>query len=349
MARLTDKELIRQLFETHDKRVLDAFLDSVADIRDAVVIRELVRRIEAGDIEGALEALHLDPEAFARLELAIGEAYNGGGQGTVQNLPAIRDDSGNRVIFRWNVRNQEAEAWLRDHSAALVTRIVDDQRTAIRTALADGLEQGRNPRNTALDVVGRIDRGSNRRKGGIIGLTAPQERFVASARAELSSGDETALQHYLTRERRDRRFDRTIMKAIREGKPLPAEVVNRITGRYADRLLQLRGEMLAQHETFLSLQKGKHDAYAQQIAAGKIDVRDVTKTWKHTPQENPRMQHVKMNGQAVPFGEPFIAPDGTRIQYPHAPGIPASHALGCKCQTEYRIDFTARLVRQRAA
>lgn len=349
MARLTDKQLFERLLAEYEPRIRNAFLESIADIRDNVVLREVVELLERGDINGAVEAMHLDAEAFGRLERAINEAYDGGGIATVENLPKVRDPSGNAIVFRWGVRNTAAEAWLRDHSAGLVTRIVEDQRSSIQVALSEGLSAGDNPRVTALNIVGRVSGASSRRQGGVIGLTLPQQRALAAARVELSSGDATALRGYLSRERRDRRFDRSIAKAIREGTPLDKALIDRIVMRYSDRLLQLRGEMLAQHETFQAIMKSKHDAVWQQIAAGKVDVQDVTKVWKHTPQENGRLQHIAMQGQEVAFDQPFIAPDGTRIRYPHDPEAPASHTLGCKCQSQVKIDFTARLVRQRRA
>jgi hypothetical protein len=56
-----------------------------------------------------------------------------------------------------------------------------------------------------------------------------------------------------------------------------------------------------------------------------------------------------MHGQTVQFDQPFIAPDGTMIPYPHADGVPANHTLGCKCRVDYRIDYTGALIRRRAA
>ncbi|WP_416355553.1 head morphogenesis protein [Aureimonas phyllosphaerae] len=274
----TTRERIEALLDTFDARIRDAFLASIDDIRSAITLKIVVERLERGDIAGAIDALHLDADAFAPLERAIAEAYDAGGQGLIADLPRATDPQGTRIVFRFGTRNPEAEQRLRAHSSSLVTRIVDDQLQSLRQALETGLSEGRNPRSTALDVVGRISRATGKREGGIIGLTAPQERYVASARAELLSGDPEQMAHYLTRERRDKRFDRTIMAAIRAGKAVDAQTVQRATERYSDRLLTLRGEMLARSETMTAMATARDDAMRQQIAAGKVEQQDVTKT-----------------------------------------------------------------------
>lgn len=346
MPRKSARQLVDELVQRHEPRLREAFLAAIDDIRNSITLRIIVERLERGDVTGAIEAMQVEPEAFSRLEQAMFDAYADGGQAEVGNLPLVRDPDGNRVIFRFGIRNPEAEAWLREHSSTLVTRIVDDQREAIRQHLTTGLAEGRNPRQTALETVGRVARGSNRREGGIIGLTAPQERYVTAARLELLSGDPEALRHYLTRGRRDRRFDRAVMKAIREERPLDADTVNKITGRYADRLLQLRGEMLAQNETQEAISKARVDAIRQQILAGKIDAQAVTKVWRHTPQEHPRLHHQAMNGKSVAYGEDFELPNGVRMAYPHAPNAPISEKMGCKCTFSFKIDFFAAVERR---
>ena len=137
-------------------------------------------------------------------------AFNGGGVAAVEGMPALRDPSGHTIVVRWDVRNLAAEEWLRLHSSTLITGIVQDQETAIRTALEAGLARGDNPTRTALDVVGRVNRVTGTREGGIIGLTAHQAGYVDNARRELSSGDPSAMRNYLDRGRRDKLFDRTV-------------------------------------------------------------------------------------------------------------------------------------------
>lgn len=349
MPRQSDRSQIEELLAKYEPVVRKTFLDAIAEIRDGVVLKVIVERLERGDIDGALAALNLETAAFARLELALAEVYNSGGMAFVQNLPKIMDPEGNRAVFHFAVRNTPGEAELRSHSANFVTRTTDETREAIRSTLTDGLAQGQNPTRTALQVVGRKNKVTGRREGSIIGLSSPQERYVASARAELSSGDPKAISNYLTRERRDRIFDRTVRKALAEEKPIPAAMVDKIAGRYSDRLLKLRGDAIGLNETVNALGKSRNDAIVQQIMAGKVDAQDVTKIWHHSAQEHPRLQHVAMNGKSVAFGDQFALPDGTMMAHPHDPNAPAKHTIFCKCFCEYRIDYIGALVRKRKA
>lgn len=346
MARLSTRQLVQELSNRFEPVIRDTFLEAVRNIRSEVVLKVIVERLEKGDVHGAIRAMQLDGEAFSRLELALFDAYNLGGQATVDNLPRVTDPQGNRVLFRFGVRNLEAESWLRDHSSQLVARIIDDQREGIRQALTEGLAQGRNPRSTALDVVGRVNRFTGQRDGGIIGLTAAQERFVSSARRELLSGDPGLLKHYLTRDRRDKRFDHAVIRSIQSGKPLDAETVSRMTGRYSDRLLLLRGEMLARTETMTALGKSRNDAIRQQIAAGKVEARDVEKFWRSAGDKRVRHTHQSLNGKSVGMDALFTSESGAVLRHPGDPDAPASEIIGCRCWCEYKIDFIGAAARR---
>ena len=172
----SNRNIFEQLLDKYDAALAEAFFQGIDAIKSQVTLRVVVERLEKGDIAGAIDAIQVEREAFSVLELFFADAYNSGGISLVENhLPKLKASEGNRVIFRFGVCNPQGEAFLRDHSAQLVTRIVDDQRVAIRQALETGLSQGRNPRSTALDVVGRINRVTGKREGGIIVLTSRQE------------------------------------------------------------------------------------------------------------------------------------------------------------------------------
>ncbi|NLS03619.1 head morphogenesis protein [Rhizobium sp. P32RR-XVIII] len=345
-----------ELLNTFEPRLAAAFREAIEGIRSAVVLRTIVERLERGDIAGAVAAIQFEPEAFATLELALRDAFNAGGVNMVQSLPSLVSRDGTRVLFQFGVRNLEAERLIREQSATLVTNITDDQREALRMAFEGGLSKGKNPTATALDVIGRVNRVTGRREGGTIGLTSRQVDFILRGRENLLSGDPELMKQYLDLKTRDKRFDRSVTKAIREGRAVDAELVGKMVGRLSDNNLRLRGEMIGLEETRTALFSARDNAIRQQIDGGKITAQEVTKHWMHSDSEHPRMQHIEMaaryKAEGIPLDQAFVAPDGTLLMYPHAPGLPAKHKIGCKCRLRYEIDYIAaglRRYRARAA
>jgi len=341
LKRLTPRERFELLVSQWEPVMRIAFMDAISDIKSNVILKRVVERMERGDIAGAIDAMDLDAAAFRTLDKAISDTFEGGGIASVSNMPALRDPEGHAFTVRFDVRNIVAESWLRDHSFRLVTNIIADQRNTIRQALESGLERGLNPRSTALDVVGRIDSATGKRTGGVIGLTAQQELFSQKALGELLSGDEVLLRHYLTRERRDKRFDRTVTKAIREGKPIPAETVQRMIGRYRDNLLKLRGDTIARTETMAALGQSNSEAYRQAIANGKVSADVVYKIWHSTPDGRTRHTHRVMNKQKVGFNDKFVSRPGVFLAYPCDPEAPVEETVNCRCWMQIRIDHLA--------
>lgn len=336
-----------ELLDKYGPIVAAAFREAVDAIKSNIVVKTVIARLEQGDIAGAIAAIQFEPEVFASLEIALQEAFNAGGVNMVQGLPSLLASDGTRVLFQFGVRNLEAERLIREQSSTLVTNITLDQREALRMGFEAGLSKGQNPTRTALDVVGRVNKITGRREGGYIGLTSRQVEFIDRAKANLLSGDPEAMGKYFDLKTRDKRFDRTVAKAIREGKPVDGDMVRKIIMRLSDKNLLLRGETIGLEETRSALFAVRDNAIRQQIDAGKITAREVTKKWLHSGSEHPRLQHQLMATQkAVPLDMPFVAPDGTLIMYPHAPGIPARHKIGCKCRVDYDVDYIAAGLRR---
>ncbi|MEH3108899.1 MAG: head morphogenesis protein [Agrobacterium cavarae] len=338
-----------ELLNLYGPRLAAAFQEAINSIKSSIVLARVIERLERGDVSGAVSALQIDGDAFATLELVLAEAYNAGGTNFVRSLPSLVDAEGLKVIWRFGVRNPESERVLRQISSTFVTNITEDQREGLRYALEQGLMRGQNPKQTAYDVAGRVNRITQRREGGLIGLTKPQIEFIYGengAKVKLRSGNPELMKQYLSLKTRDKRFDRSVMAAIREEKPVPAETVDRIIRRLVDRNLLLRGEVIALEETRTALESSRSEAIRQQIESGKLSQQDVTKRWKHSGSEHPRLAHIAMSGQTVPFDQPFVAPDGTQMMYPHDPDAPASHRLGCKCRQEFDVDYIASGLRR---
>lgn len=345
MARTRSQRLVYdELLQKYGRQVADAFFKALDDLKKGVRLQQVVVAIENNDIEGALNALDIDPAAFNDMLDRIREAHTAGGNAAVDAMPK-RNPDGTALRVRFDGRAMAAEDWLRRHSSELITRTTADMRAAVRASLADSLAKGQNPRTAALDIVGRMNRVSQRRVGGILGLSVPQEEYVRSSREELASKDPKLLNNYLTRKLRDRRFDRTVTKAIREGTKPPREIAAKAVNAYERRLLKLRGETIARVETMTALQKGKRQAFDQAVADGKVKEADIKKAWRSAGDFRVRHTHVMLNGDSVRFNEPFVSASGARLMHPMDTSLGAglSEIAGCRCDCEYRIDFLANL------
>lgn len=333
------------LLARFERSIANAFRAAVADLRRQADLQAVITALAKGDIDAAINALNVEPAAYNAFVDQIQAAYSAGGEGAVSTLAPIKDQAGSPVVIRFNARNYRAEAWLRDHSSKEITRIVEDQRQAVRAALVRAMEKGANPRTAGLDIVGRINRATGQREGGILGLSAPQEKAVEAAKLELASSDPAGLKNYLTRARRDRRFDRTINKAIREETAIPAETARKALNQYRNKLLDLRGETIGLSEGLASLQAAKQEAYIQAVESGKISARAVSKTWNDCGLINVRMTHRMLNGNTVGLYEPFKSVSGARMMFPgdRSLGAPASETTRCRCNVTYTIDFLADL------
>jgi hypothetical protein len=346
LVRLSPRQRLEALAATWEPTLRAAWDDALDRIRSNIVFKRIVERLDKGDVAGAINELGIQDGAFAKFEQAIVQAYHAGGIDTVDNMPALRDPSGNRIVFSWGVRNLPAEQEMRRSAADFVTSITAETKDGIREILTENLSRGQSPYDAGRLLAGRVNRFSGKREGGLIGLSRPQMQTVASIERGMLDGDADAMRRYLGLKLRDKRLDRSVTNALKEGRGLSQIDAERVARLYANKALKYRGDVIARHETMAALDKSRDDAFRQQIADGKVIAEEVTKGWRHQTQEHPRLQHVAMNRQVVQFGQPFVAPDGTALRYPRDPAAPAAHTLGCRCYIEYNIAFGATALRR---
>jgi len=318
-----------------------AFMAAIQGIVDNAIIAEIVRNIEAGNLEGAFRAVGFSDASMRPLTKAIAEAFEAGGILTGATFPKYLNTTNGKARFLFDVRNSRAEAYLRDHSSQLITRIADETRTNVQTILRQGMIDGRNPRNVALDIVGRIVPGVNRRVGGIVGLTPQQAQWVNNTRADLSDLSE----RYFTRALRDKRFDRTVRKAIESGQPLDAETIEKLVLRYKDNALKYRGETIARTEALQSLNASEYEAHKQIVEMGAAKANHVKRIWDSAGDFRVRYSHRAMDGQKVGIDEPFVSPLGSQLMYPGdgSLGADASEIINCRCRVRLKVDWLAQI------
>lgn len=315
------------------------FLDAVDRITSAVQMNRLIAMIEAGDVEAAIDALRLDESFFSPLNDGVRQALSAGGNISLTGLRIKDPTHGDSFILGFDGRHTRAEQWVRDRSSDLITEIVEDQRTMAREQIKAGLEAGRNPKQTALDIVGRTNRATGKREGGFIGLTSQQAAWVRNAEAQLQNLDAA----YFTRGKRDKRYDATVRKAIKDGKPLSEADVQKIAGRYKERLLKYRADVIARTESLNAMRAGAYEGYQQLIDSGRVRADQITVTWSATMDGRTRDHHRHLNGQSVRFGEFFNPEPGVFMLYPgdleHSTDAKAlaRETVQCRCVAQYRI------------
>ena len=344
-TRDTRRNFLRLLDQTWPG-VRSEFVAAMRQARAGVDMKALEAAIARGDVDAAFRALRFDAADLFKTDTAITAAMTAGGNyqmGAFQHATR-RAPIGSRVVQSFGGRNERAERIALDLGSKLVTEVVDDTRVLIAQTIRGGLEAGAGPLRTALDIGGRMVNG--KRQGGLVGLHSTQAEYVQNMRGELTDPDRMA--NYFTRTRRDKRFDGIVRRAIADGKPVGQADIDRMALRYSDRLLALRGETIARTETLKALNAGRQEALDQLIENPNNDVRaeDVVRAWDSTGEDGrTRQSHLDADKQdPVPQGVPFIV-GGYSMMYPgdSSMGAPPSETVNCRCYSDVRIDFFARL------
>lgn len=329
--------LIDDLIGMFAVEIKAAFLEAMQDIVDSATIKNMIDAIKVGDLEAAFRALGYSRAMLRPLTASIERAYERGGVFTGTTFPKFINTPSGRVVFRFDARNSRAEAYLRDKSSTLVVGIEQSIRTTVQTTLTAGMQAGRNPRNTALDIVGRIDPATGKRTGGVVGLTPQQELWSRSARAKL----ETLDNGYFGMQLRDKRFDRTVAKAIEAGKPIPPEIVDKLVMRYRSNALRHRGENIARTESIQSLNAADHEATRQAVELGAMQSNAVKREWDNAGDGRVRHTHRLLDGQIVGLDEPFVSSSGARMMFPGDISLaaPADEIVDCRCRVKTVVDW----------
>lgn len=318
---------IQQHLDRLEPQVAAAFREAMRGITSNAQIGALEEALRLADIEAAMAALGITGASYVPLTEAMRNAFVASGAFWASDMPR-------RIGFGFDVNNPRAERWVREHGAAMVARDIQDKRAIIQDTIERGIAAGRHPRSMALDLAGRVSRRTGRRTGGHIVLSEPQSRYVMSAMEELRTGDP----NYFTRKKRDRRFDSKVRKAFDGGKPLTDADINKITGRYSDRLLQLRAETIGRTETLAAFNQAGDESLRQLVDGGYVRREDVRKVWDATMDGNTRPDHQMANGQVRGLDETFDV-GGVQMLHPHDQSAPPSQTLNCRCFLRQDINF----------
>lgn len=311
-----DKARIEGLLATAAFGFRRRFLDAVKQIEDDQTLEQLEELLGFRRYDEALVAAEL---AAANLANGFSGAFLASADDTMRFI-------GNsiNVLVSFDRTNERAVEMMRRNQLRLVRGFTNEQRLATRFALVEGIAQGMNPRQQAL-----LFRQS-------IGLTRRQVQAVLNYRRLLERGDAAALQRAL----RDRRFDSTVRAAVDGDRPLTNDQIDRMVGRYRERYVRYRSEVIARTESLRAVHEGAQAAYRQAISDGVLAEDELVQEWITATDERVRSSHAFMHGQQRPIGEPFTSGAGNQIRYPGDIDAPGSETIQCRCvlTTRFAID-----------
>ncbi|MGV6394515.1 hypothetical protein ACTUVN_004479 [Pseudomonas caspiana] len=337
-------EVLQQV-EALEPGMQKAYLDAISATVGAVTVAEVERLLAAEDENGLVELLSLG--ALSLLIESVRYAFLGGARFEMAAIVLPRTDRALIGRKEFDVTKAESSAWLTQQVTQTRATTADNVRDAIRSVLGSRRIIGgaqvtpqvvRTDRQAALDLIGSVSAQTGQRTGGVIGLPGNFAQYVANARAQLLSGDPAQLKQYLTRVRRDRRFDGIVNRAISAGKPVATKDIDRITGRYSERLLRTHTEMLARTLAHESLNAGRDRAWEQLVEQGIARER-VEKEWRDRNDEVVRNSHRGMRGQRAALGQPFQTSSGALLRFPGDTSLGAGYdeIANCRCICIYHL------------
>lgn len=335
---MTAAEILRAI-EALEPGMQKAYLDSIRAAVDAAVIAEVERLIAEDDEQGLVALLSLG--ALAAFAEAMRGAFLAGGR--FEMVAIVIPSPLRREIGRkeFDPSTQQAQARIAQHVEQVRQVSAEGVRDAIRAVMGSRRTIGgpqRTARQAALDLVGRISSQTGRRTGGVLGLPSNMAQYVVNARQQLLSGDPEQMAKYFGRTRRDRRFDGIVRRALEAGKPVAAADVDKIAGRYSERLLKTHVEMLAKTAAAESFNAGRDQAWEQLVAQG-LDRANVEKEWRDRADEKVRNSHRHMRGQTVILGQAFRTNSGALLRYPGDSALGAGYEeiANCRCYLIYHL------------
>ncbi|WP_062390942.1 hypothetical protein [Pseudomonas abietaniphila] len=333
-------EVLQQV-ESLEPGMQKAYLDSIRSTISAATLAEVERLLSQNDEDGLVALLSLG--AMALLAELVRSAYIGGAR---FEFAAIFIPAADRPIVgrkEFDVALQPAANWIQQQTQSLRSTASAEVREAIRAVMGSrrvivgAKEIVRTDRQAALDLVGRVSSQTGQRVGGVVGLPGNMAQYVVNARSQLLSGDPVLLKQYLGRSKRDRRYDKIVQRAIDAAKPVAQADVEKIAGRYSERLLKYHAEVIAQTNAHESFSAGRERAWEQLVEQG-IDRNRVEKEWRTRRDEKVRKSHAELNGQRVILGQAFSG-GGALLKFPGDMSLGAGYDMtaNCRCICIYQL------------
>lgn len=337
-----DNDEFQRLIDRLTPDLRKAFLKAWQDVRTGIDWPGLRAALARGDVDGAVDALGIEPAAFEAYRAAATNAY---AQGGALATTHVNGPKGSRVTFRFDMTNPRAEEWIKQNVGQRIVGIAGEARQAAREAIQTGYAAGRHPNGIALDLAGRVSEGS--RAGGVLDLDGPRaERLQAVIRGmETPEGVRDLVEVVggkpQVRYKVNAATEARIIKAWRAGTAVPDRDREISARQYHNALLQARAETVARTETGQAVMSARFEEWRQAAEKLGYPLDRVVKKWTHGGGKDARWWHLQAEGLEVRGLEtPFILANGAVMQHALDPAGGAKECTNCGCNTLFRLTHT---------
>lgn len=306
-AKVDELARITRLLDTAEPRLARAFLRAISQIRNSFTLAEIEARLLFFGLDSALRFVETNLGIFTAEWASV---YVGAGQSA---STVVGGELG--IVASFDQVNVRAVSAIQNNQLRLIREFTQEQRATVNQALTRGITSGANPRQQA-----RAFRDS-------IGLTRRQEAAVSNFRRLLQEGNAEAL----TRRLRDRRFDGSIRAAVEGRRALTSQQIDTMVGRYRDRYVRYRSEVIGRTEALRSVHEGNDEMFRQAIDDGSLQRDAIIREW--SPANDPRVRdsHDAMRGQTRGVDEPFESGLGNQLRFPGDSAAPPEDTVQCRC------------------
>jgi hypothetical protein len=299
-----------------EPKIRAEFIAAVNRMRDQVDLAALEAALRAGHEAAVLAAVGINAGSLdlSALIAATDETAKQAGEVTAGLLSDTL-----RAEVAFDRLNPNVIAHFQAVQGGMIRQITEDTRQGIMAAVRDAQLAGEAPAVSA------------RRIKGIVGLTDRQAQAVLNFQRALEAGD---YGDAMSRQLRDRRFDRTLAAAARRGSGLSPDQIETMVNRYRDRWLAFRAETISRTEAIRAAQAGSWQSMQQAAVAGRLPVAALRRFWLVAADERTCevcKDIAKANAAGVGLVEPFMSPTG---QVMHPPAHPR-----CRCAVTMRMSL----------
>lgn len=269
---------------------------------------QLEAAIRSGSVDRLFSSL-LDPERVAG---AFGGVRDRIRRGVANAINYFKRDlpTAARVGVAFDHLAPTVVTAIRGLQTRVIQGLTEDMRAAVRQEVEVALRAGANPREAAR-VLRRV-----------LSLAPNQAEAVRNFEAMLKAGDREAL----TRVLRDRRFDSTLERALgAEGDGLEAGQIEKMVDAYRRRMEAYNAETQARTAALDAQKLAQRLTWDDAVRAGTVDGSELLKRWSGVLDDRERESHLEMEGEVVPWNEPFS----------NGQMIPGEDEYNCRCIAVY--------------